>query len=367
MSWPFGGTKDSIVALVDIHSSSISAGYAILTPGAEPHIIASVEYPLDEHATEPKSDAVPRVLSLALSALVRTGAPKLMEHAGRARVDRVALSVSGPWQTYKVTMVEKHGDKPFAITEGLVSELLAPAQTPQRGRETTAQSIIASFLNGYETPQPYGMRASSLQVVALTSTINRTFHTLVKEKVKAAFHTKHITTTSFAPELFFEYKALFPHQRDYILLDVGSDFSDTISVKHALLVASGTHALGANDALEKLRKVAVTGGAPAKDLEPVADKETISVLVEKIHAALARLAEEEPLPHLVLYTAPDRVAPFIEDALADGSLCTLWISREQVAVHRLTLQDFAGAVSLAPDAMPSLPLCVLALTAVRHA
>jgi len=365
MKWPWGGMDTAVVALVNVTSSSISAGYALLVPGTNPHIIASIEYPLDEHATEPKSDAIPRVLSLALDALIRDGAPKLLTYNGHARVKRVILGVSAPWHTHAVSIAEKHEEKPFPITENLVSELLKKHDTPPQNTDITSQNVISTYLNGYEAPLSYKGRASSLQIVALTSYIDSNMHACLIKKISSAFHTKDIETTSFSPEFFFQYKLLYPHQRDYVFLDIGSESSDLICVKHSLLVASKNPALGSRDALGSLRRIVVTSGTPSKDVAPIHDSRSVNVLVEKIHQAFTEIAHEEPLPHLILYAAPDTVAPLVEDALNNESLHSLWITREPRTVQRLSSRLFADMVTT-EGTTPALPLYILALSARRY-
>lgn len=365
MSWLFGGKKDSIAAVVDIHSSSISAGYVYVSPGKAPVVIETVTYPLDAHATEPLTESVPRVLQLALNSLTQSGAPKVREYAGHSRVSKVIVSISAPWHTHQVSIHEKKSDKPFTVTSSLIEELVPEGEHAGKANTMSNQKVVSVYLNGYETPDPYGKRASHVEVIALTSTVDATFYASVGSIIRSAFHSKNIWITSFITEFYFAYRDLFPHQRDYILLDVGSTSIDIICVKHALLVWSGSSQFGADVAIAPLKErgVDTTDVSTSSDVSLTPGWTT--AFVDSLHEDLRALSHEEALPSLVLYNASKKVCDLMSQALGDERLTPLWLTNNPPSSHAVSGGEFSRFVSVAQGVVVPTELYALALS-LRH-
>lgn len=361
MMWPFGRRSDSIIAVVDIRSSSVCAGYARLTKDALPHIVEAIEFPLDPNATEPQDEMLPRVLAHTLDALIKKGSPKLQKLYGRSSVDRILCSVSSPWHTHTVALRQRSEERPFTVTPHVIESLIHSDEEGGAQRDITARTVLSTLLNGYEVSDPYHKKATQVQVVTLVSSIEPAVHAAIRSALASAFHTKNISTTAFTSEFFLWYKRFFPHQQNYLLLDMSGTTMDSICVKHGFLVTSRSHAIGAHDAVKPFRKLVVSSGQIAKD--DVLEKEGAQMLVpftQKLRDAVAQIAQDEPLPSLVLYHCPEEISAIVHDALSDKALYQLWLTQDPVTTHELTSELYKHAVTAEEGLQAPLPILMLA-------
>lgn len=365
MFWPFSRRNDSLVAVIDIHSSAISAAYVHVVRGQKPVILGAVDYPLDPNATEPLREAVPRVLAFVLATLIRNGSDAVMRTVGHARIDRVLLSVSAPWHVHEISLLEKRENTPFTVTPNLIQELMDANTARLPEYYLTDRRITASYANGYAVDDAAGKKVRDLQLVLMTSQVERDLYSLIFDAIRAAFHTKHIVVVSLIGELFEAYRSLFPTLKDYLFLDIGSAASDSLCVKHGIPVVSRRHSFGCCDVLRNLKAQELPTTAVEKDGEISCEPETIRPLVQGIQDALLSLAQEEVLPRTILYLCHKSVIPLVREAIQDEALRKIWLTEEPPSTRLVAKQDFIDAVALYEGVQASTELCILAISAGR--
>jgi hypothetical protein len=378
MSWLWGKKTQESVAVVDIRSSSISAGYVFLKQGTPAHIVHSVHFPIDTHATEPLSEAMPRTLTTVLTALTTEGSAKLLAHTGRGKVDKVLVTITSPWQQSTIRSVSKSEERPFTFTKGLLEEITEGAFPKKEGRKTVSELVISTFLNGYETSNPFGRSVKEVQVLSLSTDIDEEVYTLIRKTIKEAFHQSHIDVYAFMPELYAVTRDLFPHQRDYLVLDVGNTAIDVLLVKHGLLVdlPSSTH--GMSDILNAVHGsgVATVSGPLAQDAVVLDTTRNASFesnteqakagWIHSLKETLSTVAEHEPLPRLVFVLSEENVSEFLKRLLDAPELRSLWLSEESLTIFSVLASQFGSHVTVAENTTPSVPLYFLALAANKR-
>ncbi len=377
MSWPFSKKDSRTVVAIDIRSSSISAAYVVLKQGATPHIVHAISYPVDPHATEPVGEALPRTLETVLGALIQSGAQKLVALGYSADSDHVLVGVSSPWQSSRIQTVRKDAAKSFTFTKGMLDEMTKGREPERPGRTVVSHLVLSTFLNGYETQNPFGREVYSVEAITLTTDIEEAMYEKIHEVTRKAFHHKHIDLYAYMPELYAVLKDVAPAQRDYLVCDVGADVSDIVLVKHGLLISSAVHPSGMRSILDAVHKSGLSSHTiPTPEHEVLdagrnASFEDSTQLaktawIEGMKMTLGEVAKEEPLPRLVRVASDAAVSDFVKRLLDAPELRSLWLSDEPLTLMPLITAQFTPYVSTEQGITPSVPLYVLALSCQKR-
>lgn len=377
MSWPFSKKDTRTVVVVDIRSSSISAAFVVLKEGTLPHIVHALSYPVDPHATEPVDDALPRTLETVLTGLIQTGAQKVVALGYSADSDHVLVGVSSPWQSSKIATTRKDEEKPFTFTKAVLDNMTTDAEPEKSGRKVVSQLVLSTFLNGYETQNPFGREAKSVEAITLTTDIEETMYDKIHEVIRKTFHHKHIDLYAYMPELYAVLKDVAPSQRDYLVCDVGADVSDIVLVKHGLLISSAVHPSGMRSILEAVHKSGLSSHTiPTSEHEVIDATRNASfgdntemaktAWIEGMKVTLGAVAKEEPLPRSVCIASEAAVSDFVRRLLDAPELRSLWLSDEPLTLLPLTTAQFTPFVSMEQGALPSVPVLVLALSCQKR-
>lgn len=372
------GKKATTTALLDIRSSSIGAAYVVAVPGQAPMLVHQVRVPLAPNATEPFDDALLRTLQFALKTLIAEGAAPLMKQTGSGRTDAAFVTFAAPWQASTVVSRVIEKDKPFLFTKQTLKDAATTSAPEQKGMTRVSELVIATLLNGYEVNNPFGKKASRAELIVLTSALDTALMETVRQLVRKTFHQPRISFAPFMPETYTVMRDLYPHQRDYVILDIGSEASEVLVAKHGLLISITSIERGIGELARAARSIGVSSptvplaGQPGDLVDParntafatkVSDAER--VWVAAMQEAIGAIASQEPLPRSVFLLSEDNVREFLKRLLDDDSLRKLWLSTEPLALMPLTGAPFASLISV-PDATPVDPaLGMLALAATK--
>jgi hypothetical protein len=377
MSWPFSKKDTHTVVVIDIRSSSISAGYVVLKQGAQPLIIHSIQYPVDPHATEPVEEALPRTLETVLTALIQNGSQKVLEAGYSADSDHVLVTVSSPWQSSHIATVRKEEERPFTFTKGVLDQMTGDTHAGAPGRKMVSQLVLSTFLNGYETQNPFGREAKTVEAITLSTDIDEAVYDKIHEVTRKAFHHKHVDIYAYLPELYASLKDVTPLNRDYLVFDIGADVSDIVLVKHGILISSAVHASGMRNILDAVHKSGLSSHSIPTDETGVIDANRNATFgdstqlaktawIEGMKVTLGSIAKEEPLPRHVFVSSESAVSDFVTRLLDAPLLRSLWLSDEPLTLVPLSTSQFSSFVATTQETTPSIPLYVLALSAQKR-
>lgn len=363
--------KGASFAVVDIHSSSIGAAYVVATAKNGASLIHQVRTPLVPAATEPLAEAFPRTLEAVLTALVHDGAPLLRKATGSGSVERVVASFASPWQESTVGSRVIEEDKPFIFTRELIKESETP-QTPA-GHVPVSEMIIATLLNGYEVGNPFGKRARRAELITLSSSLDSAMQALSEKIIRKALHQRHIEWNAFLPEAYPVFRDLYPHQRDFLVLDVGGEASDALLVKHGLLISSSMMPHGVGEVARAARTAGISTPAAGEITEaPLIDTSRNSSFTNKVDEAkavwvgealqwLGSIAKEEPLPRTVFLIAEEGIRDFVRNLLDAPQLRSLWLSDTPLSLLPVLPSQFVPFIAAPKDELPDPALALLAL------
>ncbi len=342
-----GFFKQSVtnVAVVDVHSSSIGAGYVTYREGVAPTLVYSVRIPLEMHATEPLTEALARTLEEALRRLVTEGAPLLRTHSGSGKADMVLTTLAAPWHHSRVSSRVIERERPFVFTKQTLHDAMHAEQSEEpEGFSRANEMVLATLLNGYEVANPYGKRAKRAEFILLTSSLDSSIMQLTEKAIRKALHQHHIVFNSFLPEAYLAMRAVYVQQRDFLVFDIGGEAMDILMAKHGLLVSLASIPHGVNELVRITRSMgvptAVADGNTNNDLIDASRNASYASKVEEAQAlwvagirdALADIAKQEPLPHTVFLHAEEHVQGFLRRVLDVPDMRALWLTDQALAL-----------------------------------
>lgn len=362
-------TKESeSVVLIDIGSASVGGAVAHLILGQKPVMYFTVRIPIERRDGESVVASMERTLQVVTEQLVREGGPALLRGTGSGRVDRVLAVVASPWQETRVKVETLEKATPFIVHKDAVMEAVRRAAAIPAERTAEDETLIATLLNGYETHDPFGKRAKRVDMVILSSSLEKGVASHVEAVLRGAFHTRHVRLTAFAPVLYAVFRDIYPHQKDFIALDVTGEATDIALVKHGLLVGVVSSDSGVNDLARATHEPGATLSGPLVDSARndrfrVKTAEVEGAWLAGVRQSLQTFAERHALPRILFLLADEHAREFLHRVLNNSSLRTLWLSDEPLSIISVEASHFAPYVSVQNDATGDVFLSLIALYA----
>jgi hypothetical protein len=373
------GKGSETVAVLDIRSSSIGAGFVVCPKDGAPTLAYVTRTPIDPHATEPIAEAFPRTLERTLHTLVTEGAPVLRKIAGNAKTDRVLVTITAPWQYSVVYSKTIEKEKPFIFSKEVLHETEKEAPKGVEGYTQVSEMIIATLLNGYEVQNPFGKKASRAELIMLSSSVEDATREIVEKAVRKSLHQHHISWNAFMPEAYLVFRNLYPHQRDFLIMDVGNEATDVLLVKHGLLISATCMPHGVGEITRAARGGGVSSASvptlrpegPAVDMSRGGNfaehmDATETAWLTEMSSSLGSLAKQEPLPRTVFLMAEDNVRDFLKHLVDAPQLRSLWLSDEALSILPILPGQFATFLAEGSASPGDSALAILALAAKSH-
>jgi hypothetical protein len=363
----FGGSESKPVALIDIGSGSVGGAYLSHDENGLPVLHYTARIPVRPHGEEPLTFAMLRALEELGTELVSRGAPALRKGAGTSHVHETLVSVASPWQETNVRIERLEEHTPFTFTRTLMNSVIAKTATTNPDRVGSGEEIIATLLNGYETNRPFGKRVTRADIVVLSSTLPATVAESIEGIVRKWHHARHSTFTAFASCAYVVFRDLFPHEKEFIVIDIAGEATDIAFVKHGFLESVMSAPVGLHHLTKgKTTTLSPDVAAPTGVVRITRDTaDTSSALrtewLDHIHDALKAFSSEHALPRKLFMLADDNAREYLRNALNDSSLRSLWLSDEPLTIVPVTPSQFTPFVKLGSGAEGDIFLMMLAL------
>lgn len=295
----FNKKRTESAVLIDIGADTLAAAYVHYVEGQTPAVLYARRMPIEAHKGETPERAMLRALRILGDDLIREGAPILLRETGSGSASIIVVSIDAPWQETRVRTEHFSDGESFVFTKDLVAKKLEKKTDASSNKEIFDESIIGTLLNGYETKNPYGQRVHRAAVVILSSLIHRTVAEGIISILKTVFHTKSILPIAGNSIRYQALRALFPHERDAIIVDVTG-----ASLVSVALIRRG---------------VFVTMFQVSSSIH---DSDWVSVVSRE----LGEIAKEYPLPRTIFLLAREQYISDAERAIAEINFGTLWLS-----------------------------------------
>ena len=345
----FGSKKNRLsVALVDIDSASVGAALVQIEKDTPPVMYYSVREFIEPKEHEDSGAAMLRTLNEVSEILVKKGSPVLRKETGSGQVDRILVSIGAPWQKTNVRIEAVAETKPFVFTPALLSEITKKGTKLPEGYVKSGESVIATLLNGYETPKPFGKKVTRADLIILSSLIDKKIADTVEKTLRKTYHTHSLLLTTFASVSYTAFRDIYPHEKDFLVLEVSGEATDIASIKRGLLVDVVTLPNGVNELVRAERS-----GSQVEEIE--------KTWLATIESTLKETATRHALPRTLFLLADDEAREYLRRLLDSTSMRSLWLTSDPLRVISVVPAHFAEFVKNRGESEGDVYLSLLAL------
>jgi hypothetical protein len=366
----FSKKKSRSAALITIDSTSVAGALANYVEHAPPTLHYSLRLPIEPKDHETQEEAMIRTLYKLTTTMVSNGAPQLRQGTGSGHVDHVLVSVGSPWQNTSVRMESVADTKPFTYSKGILSDALRGGPEIPDGYRKTGESVVATLLNGYEVPDPYGKRATRAEIMIVSSLIISSVASAVEETIRKTYHTHALTLTAFAPVASTVFATLYPHEHDFLIVQVSGGATDIAAIKHNLLADVQSINFGIDSFIAAVQEhpVPETGEASVNIIDPRRNErfsarvnEATEQWVAKMIELFQQFASRTTLPRTLFLLSDDESRDYLKRLLDNPRLRSLWLSDDSLRIIPVVPSHFSDLISVQGAAEIDVPLSLLTL------
>ncbi len=361
MSFFSAPQKTKRTLMFHVGSGSVIAAHVLLEPCAEgviPQIENSVVVPLP---IPTELDGATLVLAMR-RALKKSAELMVAEKIGSP--DEIICFLESPWYASQVRNIRIAKNVPFLVTEKLINSLLKKeielfdreelAQYRASGNESVIieRELGALRLNGYYTTEPYGKKASEIELSVVISFSPRALISEITQEISAIFHRTDIQFRTFAFAGSAVVQDLFISHDQFLFADVGAEMTDIVLVRdsvyrEAVSFPFGTHTLlriaatklGVSiDVAQTLVSLYSTGkleSMQAVKIERILEP-AVKEWTKSFEIALEKLASKFAIPNTIALITDPVLLPLFKQAILNESFAQHLLSTESFGVVPLS-------------------------------
>jgi hypothetical protein len=371
-----GNRKRCSVALIDIDSVSVGGALAHYDGQKPPAIHYTTRKQIVQRPDEEPLAAMLRSLDESARELIHKGGPALRRAAGSGHLHRVIVRIGAPLQQTIIRRERVEDPKSFIFTRTLVRDIVRRGTQLPDTYESSEETLVATLLNGYDTPDPYGKHAKFAELIILSSYLEKTVATGVRKVLRSVYHTHALTITAFASAAYSVFRRLFPHEKNFLVLKITGEATELIFIKGGTLVKVSSLMQGINTILRQAHSGVTQGDAgdgqlagnpldPAQNLRFSQSVEAAQAAwLKNMEALLREFAAEQALPRTIFLVTSDDARDYFTRLLDDTSLKSLWLSDEPLRVIGISSTTLASFITNGAEAEPDVFLALMALYAV---
>lgn len=339
-------THDLIISI----GSGMVSGAVVELSGSKPPVILHTYESTFPIKAEVNAD---NLASHMLSALHVVGMS--LHKAHKRNIRQVHIIFSSPWFSSSSRSLVIKKDAPFTVTEKVVEKLVnenvqtALTDLSKSGYHVIENSVSHMRLNGYETENPYGKTASTVDVSLYVGTVPAVLKEKVESEIYTIIHPHAVFFHTFPFVSWNVITTLFSPKEDFLFIDIGSEVSDILLVRRGSIQTIGSFPIGKNHLVRKVSAHFETvpelslsmismfaNDAAAPDI-----KERIGTLVnayseewrlrleQTIHGTQAH--DEGFTPQKAFYVSDFHVSGIFKDVISKEVPNTIFLSQENLS------------------------------------
>ena len=320
------------VAIFDIGSGSIGGAFVNLNPGKLPEIIFTARHsiPVQEQLNFKR---FLESMGKTLEGLALT----MQKAGGGVSVNEAHVVLASPWYASQTRLVRYSQEAPFTITEKGInklidkeisafqnSKLFTYPEESETAPEIMESKNIQLKLNGYVVVEPYGKKATQLEIAVYVSMIPSDIRALIKTSIAKFWRPPRIHFSSFSLSAFDAIRGIFPNEPSFLFMDIAGEITDISLAKDNILLESMSFPAGKNMLVRAIAEgLKITPALAASELDLYAENngspdhaKKIGEIIKKageewrtlFKEAILRFAKEFPIPRTIFYTVDDNVS-----------------------------------------------------------
>ena len=244
--------NEKLVLLIDVGSASVGAALVEINGSTAPRIYASSR---EDIALQEK--LAPAQLMRAMNQALE-GALKSVQSSTKTTgiPAHIFCSLSSPWFLSKNKNLVVERKESFEVTpatlEKFLDEEISRIQDelkdtlPQQDVRIIEKKIIRTKLNGYEINNPYGQRASRVELALTVGISSKQATERIEHTISNFFHSKIVHFGAFPIAAFNIIRDIFPTERTFLFLDITGEGTDISLVSNNVLADTVVFPRGKN-------------------------------------------------------------------------------------------------------------------------
>ena len=290
---PFIGSSKEHVLIVNIGSGSVYGAIVEFQKSSPPMIICTRQSQLPVKSVITANNLTSFMLDALHSVVTVLG----REH--KKRIRRVHIVLASPWFSSFSRVLSVKEPSPFVVSEKVIEKLTAEhASAVSKKAASVASSVIERALsniklNGYETREPYGKSARTLDVSVYASAVSEEIKEKIESKIYTAIHPSSISFHTFPFVAWNVIRSLFSPKDDFVFVHFGGELSDVFIVRRDSIQALASLPIGRNHLTRKAALHFETQPELASSIVNLYSNDMAETTVqEKIKTLVAAFGEE---------------------------------------------------------------------------
>ncbi len=260
MHWNKNSSPLSLIC--DIGSASVAIA-VVDSSKSIPHIVFSETVPLLIGESFNQSELEKNVYLYFSQAVasVSSALQKELSALPDKRITHASIVFSSPWYATKISTVIIEKSKAFLLDEKTVEDIIFDEERKfeqealsggyaahfKQDLHVIERELVRVKLNGYETTNPYLKKVLHAELsIGMSLVPHKLLLTLVT-MLKDTFHIEHSRSYTFPLVSFGTISTLFPHDTDFISLDITGEMTDVTYVEDHSIIGSHSFPFGRNE------------------------------------------------------------------------------------------------------------------------
>lgn len=338
-----GHTKnEALTLLIDVGSASVGVALVEIKENSAPHIfttarasISFLEKLTAQDFLRAMNQALEKVLKSVQTKTKTTGIPA-----------HISCSLSSPWFLLKSRHLMISRPNSFEVTIESLDKILNEGilrlkdelkdVLPPDDMQVVEKKIIQTKLNGYKIENPYGQKATRVELTLTVGISSKQVTERIEHTVKNYFHTAVIHFGAFPIVAFNAIRDIFPTEKSFLFLDITGESTDVSLVNNDLLMGTVTFPRGKNFFIREISAqfrmphetaASVLNMVLGGTLDSKRQEEVEQLLariqndwLERFEKALASLASSGTMPRKIFFMADADTASIFTESLGRAKI-----------------------------------------------
>ena len=305
-----------------------------------------------------------------------------------AKLDRINVCLASPWYASQVRVAKLARLAPFVASKSVLDDMIRRELKAFEEEEIKTKNLsgdavrsietqtIRARLNGYDTHEPLGVSAKELELTIFLSIASEPTLKNIEETISRVY-TAPVVFSTFLSMTYLVSRDYFPHQQNYMLIDIGAEVSDISLVKENGLQQSFSFPCGRNmivrrlaDGLKRsleesqslwdMHVEGKTSGQVGEDTGRIltaVKNEWQTEFQKALYAASKDLA----IPDVILLTVDDDIAFWFSDAIKNEQFHQNTLADKEFKIYFMNSSLFHDALVFAEKVPRNVAIMIEAL------
>jgi len=367
-----GEKKGELVAILDIGSGSVGGALVEFSEDNKPVILLSVR----EQIVLQNEFKFDHFLSSMLSST-----DNVLEHLRKQtdrKFKRTLCTLSAPWYVSQTRTILHEDTENMLINKKKVDDLITQEVAKIKEvfdehykdiTESPAEIIeiesVNIKLNGYETSDPFGKHAKSLEANLYVSMSSGHILTSLRERIQRTLGAREVSFRSFALVAFSTLRDVYNDSHDFIFIDISGEMTDISIVRNNTLIETLSFSFGKNFVVRTIASQQKTVPEEALSsfvmyLDEKSDKESKSKMetilehaknewIQEFKENMKSLATLTVLPGKIFIITDDPFDTWFSKIIGEANYSKLALMRDSLDIESIDVKVLSKFVQYKPD------------------